>query len=450
MLHLKTFIQTVQKRLSLRESSFLETFNLDVTRIKDRNYSRAAMAADLVENMESMGYFFAGPSLPTYCSYGTCNGSKRSSTIDLVYAHGLAPSVDVLDYAATDHRPVLATFTTETNRSTPNKNYVRNLRRVSADALCRSIDSHIPNNFYLMTDLDAAHMSLVTAITAGLDELAPLRMAKPKRVKGFNLSLAGDTLEAIRQRDTTSPNHPLFRSLRNRAKKLVRRDAAIGAMRAVESSSNNPKKLLDFARQHMGYVRQSLPTSLSAGGINSYFVEKIEKIRQGIPAATTSSTLASGASGAKFNFKFPSAGKAREIIRSLHNTGALGIDGIGVAALKLGADAIAGPLAHIARLSFNQGMFPTGFKTAILSPIYKGHGKPVKDPSSYRPVSILPAMSKVLEKLVMEQLASHLSTILPNSQFGFRANRSTVAAIAAAHGAWSKAKALHKTVAVAA
>ncbi len=449
---LENFYSNCAAALKSSKILILGDFNLDVMRLNDCSYSRATMAADFIETMESMGYFLCGPSSPTYYSYGTYNGDKRTSTIDLVFAHGLAPSVSVLDFASTDHRPVLATVTTMRTAPTDSANvkYTRNLRRVSAAAFCHAIDENLPNDFYQETNLDVAHLSLVSAITSALDKLAPLRLAKPKQVNGFNLSLASDTLEAIKQRDSTSPAHPLFRTLRNRATKLVRRDAVSGAVRAIDAASDNPKKLWDFAKQHMGYVRPSLPDTLSAGKINSYFIDKIEKIRREIPAAATLDMPTPFASVAKFNFRFPSASKTREVIRSLRNTGALGADGISVASLKLGADAIASPLAHIARLSFQQGTFPSSFKMAIVTPVHKGRGKPAKEESSYRPVSILPAMSKVLEKLVLEPLSSHLSQLLPNSQFGFRPKRITVAAIAAAHGAWSKAKALKKAVVVAA
>ncbi len=449
-LALENFYSNCSDALKFSRILVLGDFNLDVARITDTRYSRAAMAAELAERMESLGYFFAGPNSPTYFSYGSYNGNKRTSTIDLVYAHGLAPSVAVLDYAATDHRPVLATVAATKTTLTTHCDHVRNLQRVSAVAFCQAIDSYLPGDFYQIVDVDAAQASLVAAITAALDELAPLKLARPKQVNGFNLSLAADTLEAIRQRDATSPSHPLFRPLRNRAKKLVRRDSLMGAMKAVDANADNPKKLWDFAKQQMGYIRPSLPISLGASDINNHFIEKIKKIRQVIPVATTTTELPEGNLRHKFQFKYPSASKSREVIRSLRNTGALGVDGIGVAALKLGADSISAPLAHIARLSFNQGMYPTGYKTAIVSPVYKGRGKPALDVSSYRPISILPAMSKVLELLVMEPLATHLSELLPNSQFGFRAKRGTVAAIATAHGAWSKARALGKKVVVAA
>ncbi len=448
---LDNFYKNCSAALKSSRILILGDFNLDVTRMGDRDYSRAAMASNFSESMESMGYFLAGPNAPTYYSHGTYNGSKRTSTIDLVYARGIAPFVSVLDFAATDHRPVLASIQTGKNSpSTSNVPYVRNLRKLSSAAFCKAIETYLPGDFYQVTDVDAAHMSLVNAITRALDELAPLRMAKPKQNNGFRLSLAPDTLKTMKKRDSISPTHPLFRELRNKARKLVRRDAVHGAMRAIDAASDNPKKLWNFAREHMGYVRPSPPTSLLASDINLHFIDKVKKIRQGIPDANPIDGQPTVTSRAKFQFVFPSASKAREVIRSLRNTGAIGIDGIGVAALKLGADAIAAPLAHIIRLSLAEGKFPTGFKTAIVTPVFKGGGKPQKAASSYRPISILPAMSKVIECLVMEPLASHLSQLLPNSQFGFRPKRSTVAAIAAAHGAWSREKALGKTVAVAA
>ncbi len=448
---LERFYKNCETALKYSRVLILGDFNLDVTRTNDCTYSRAAMAGSLSESMESMGYHFAGPNTPTYTSFGTYNGSKRNSTIDLVYTRGLTSTVTVLDCAATDHRPVLATVTyTKAAISSSNSAYVRNLKKVSTTAFCNAIEAHLPDDLYQITDLDLVHKTLVCAVTAALDRLAPLKMARTKEANGFRLSLAPDTLETMRQRDSVSTTHPLFRALRNKAKKLVHRDAINGAMRAVDAAGGNPKKLWNFARQHMGNSRPSIPASLLADDVNNYFVDKIQKIRQRIPDAVSTTRLTTRASHPKFVFRFPSAGKVREVIYSLGNTGALGVDNIGVAALKLGADAIAAPLAHIARLSFSQGVVPTGFKMAIVTPVFKGHGKDINDKSSYRPISILPAMSKVLEILVMEPLTAHLSQLLPNSQFGFRKRRSTVAAIATAHGAWSKAKALGKTIVVAA
>ena len=83
------------------------------------------------------------------------------------------------------------------------------------------------------------------------------------------------------------------------------------------------------------------------------------------------------------------------------------------------------PITHIVNISFSQGIFPKHWKPAVVVPIFKS-----ADPhsvSNYRPISILPVMSKVIEKLVAEQLISHLnsSQLLHPMQHGFRAHHST-------------------------
>ena len=60
--------------------------------------------------------------------------------------------------------------------------------------------------------------------------------------------------------------------------------------------------------------------------------------------------------------------------------------------------------------------------------------------SNYRPVSCLPAASKLLEKIVCEQLSEYFEKngLLPKSQHGFRANRSTMTAWSEMQEEWSK------------
>jgi hypothetical protein len=74
----------------------------------------------------------------------------------------------------------------------------------------------------------------------------------------------------------------------------------------------------------------------------------------------------------------------------------------------------------------------------LVHPIHKGKGKPREDPGSYRPVSILPAMSKVLETVVKGDLEEHLKRVngLPGSQYGFRPKRSCTSALAHAQAGW--------------
>ncbi|QQP56350.1 Uncharacterized protein FKW44_000970 [Caligus rogercresseyi] len=83
-------------------------------------------------------------------------------------------------------------------------------------------------------------------------------------------------------------------------------------------------------------------------------------------------------------------------------------------------------------------------------PVFKGKGKSAADPTSYRPVCILPALSKVLETIVKSDLEDHLAKTeaLPNTQFGFRKGHSTTAALATAHTKWPEAEQRGKVVGV--
>jgi hypothetical protein len=79
-------------------------------------------------------------------------------------------------------------------------------------------------------------------------------------------------------------------------------------------------------------------------------------------------------------------------------------------------------VAHLINRSLAEGKVPAQFKIGRVHPIHKGKGKPREDPASYRPVSILPALSKVMETHVKENLEDHLRKVngLPGSQYDFR------------------------------
>ncbi|QQP55221.1 Putative RNA-directed DNA polymerase from transposon BS [Caligus rogercresseyi] len=101
-------------------------------------------------------------------------------------------------------------------------------------------------------------------------------------------------------------------------------------------------------------------------------------------------------------------------------TEALGVDGIPVSVLKKGIEVLAGPISHLVNRSLASGTVPAALKLSNVLPIYKG--KSAADPASYRPVCILPALSKILETVVKTDFEIHLAKTeaLPNTQFGFR------------------------------
>ena len=84
---------------------------------------------------------------------------------------------------------------------------------------------------------------------------------------------------------------------------------------------------------------------------------------------------------------------------------------------------------HICNLSFNKGVFPNELKLAKVVPILKQGNRELFQ--NYRPVSILPCISKVFERLMYDRLISFLDKhrLICEWQFGFRKGRSAIMAL---------------------
>ncbi len=425
-------------------------FNLAFDRQDDPAYSRYCMLKDHLAAMSAAGLEYVGPFSPTFFSHGMYNGARRVSILDHGYAAGLTPTcVSVLDLATSDHRPVLFELPIMGSKTTKSFRLARSLRKVDKAVYCNIIEANLPPDLYSCEDVNAVHTALTTAITAALNQLAPLQ---PIIVRdGLNLNLAPDTLAAMKARDTAAKKgSSLYRSLRNKAARLVRRDKLNSTLKQIEEAGNDTKKMWRLARDATGSGASAIPATLTADVLNDFYIQKINKIRKSIPSIPINDPVQVSTMQPKFTFKYPSAGKVAKVMQGLKNTGAVGEDGISVAALKKGIPALAGPISHLVRLSLTSGKVPDGFKAATITPVFKGKGKSPVAAASYRPVAILPAMSKILESLVAECLSSHLQQLLPNSQFGFRPKRNAAAAIAYAHGEWSAARRAGNIVAIAA
>ena len=75
--------------------------------------------------------------------------------------------------------------------------------------------------------------------------------------------------------------------------------------------------------------------------------------------------------------------------------------------LKDDADILARPISHLCNLSIKLNSFPRSCKIAKVEPLFKKGSK--TDPQNYRPISLLPILSKIIERVIQDQTQELLS-----------------------------------------
>ena len=178
-----------------------------------------------------------------------------------------------------------------------------------------------------------------------------------------------------------------------------------------------------------------------ANAFNGFFISKIDKLKENIDPNQVRDPLEKikekmKNKNLKLKLKLVSAKTVKKLMNSMAAKKSKGNDGVPQDCLLLGQEVIVNPLTNIINTSIEAGVFPELWKEAIVVPILKKGD--AKELSNYRPVSCLPAASKVLEKVVCEQLTrfAEINQILPNNQHGFRAQRSTMTALSSMQKEW--------------
>ena len=116
-------------------------------------------------------------------------------------------------------------------------------------------------------------------------------------------------------------------------------------------------------------------------------------------------------------------------IRNMSTSKATGLDNVSCKILKLGRPAIVSSLTYLINFSLSNGVFPSAWKEAKVFPLHKGGD--VDSTNNYRPISILPVVSKIIERAVHNHVYSYVTQncILNVHQSGFRPKYSTETAL---------------------
>ena len=116
-----------------------------------------------------------------------------------------------------------------------------------------------------------------------------------------------------------------------------------------------------------------------------------------------------------------------KIIDKLKNKKSSGIDGTCISnrLIKLSKYVLVKPLAIMVNQMLNTGIFPSQQKITKVIPLYKANDETLL--SNYRPIALLPPVSKIFENVMLDQILKYFinNNLLSMQQYGFRAKHST-------------------------
>ena len=312
---------------------------------------------------------------------------------------------------------------------------------------------------YSTTDVNEAVQLMTAKLTSVLDRYAPVQtiQVRTKYAPWISLEVKAKMAERDRAQQVAAATQNQddwrrYKNLRNNVTSLVKGAKKAWETQQLDSLSNNATDLWRNVKGWMGWKKTGPPTQLFSGGkvvnspielateMNNFFTSKVKKLIQKLPAPTADPTenLARIMESRSCNFSFQPVhpDEVLNIVKKLKNSKSTGLDYIDTASIKLIIKDILPALTHIINLSLGSLVYPSTWKRAKVIPLLK-KGDPL-DPSNYRPVALLPILSKIMERVVFRQVVEYMESngLLHPSHHGSRARHSTCTAVIEMYDSW--------------
>jgi len=167
----------------------------------------------------------------------------------------------------------------------------------------------------------------------------------------------------------------------------------------------------------------------------SFFINKVRNIKTNIAASLNGRLITPLSSDVACDnelseFSLVTETEVLRILSSMPSKSSP-LDTVPTSLLKACSGAFSRIIASLANITFQCGSFPTKFKLAQITPLLKQQGLDATSPSSYRPISNLNTISKILERLVLTRITSHAnsSAVIDSFQSAYRQGHSTETAL---------------------
>jgi len=331
---------------------------------------------------------------------------------------------------------------------------IRSMKNYTKELFIQKLNEIQFPDYSIFENVNEAYSDFVTKFMSVIDSICPLRQVRIKtNTKPW---FDGNILEAIRVRDKLRKKHKksglqvdfeMFKDAQKYAKKLTKLKKCTYIKDQLRENIAKPSKLWKVLKS-IGLPSKANNTAkvclknkdnallFEPKETSNVFKEFYENLSQSLvdklPSAPNKFNLNTTKTfyerlnlSNTFNLREVDQAFVLKMLESTNANKAPGIDKLPGIFIKDGASLLAAPLTQLINLSISFSIFPDPFKIAKLVALYKKGCK--TDPKNYRPVSLLPLLSKIFEKVVHLQTEKFLSDnhILYKNQSGFRPLHST-------------------------
>ena len=390
---------------------------------------------------------------------------KTSTTIDLIFTNEPDKIVcsGVSHVGISDHSLIYAFRKLSAGKHTKGHTTIsyRNFKHFDADSFRNDIS--LQDWDYIKTFGDPNQMwhAWKTIFYNVVDRHAPLRT---KRVRGSKAPwITTELKQLMHQRDVLKikaiqsknpQDWSAFKKARNTVNNDIRRAKENHYKTALCENEKNLKRTwsiineITSRKQTLSLVKEvkcNDKTFTDPNQIcevfNEHFASIGPKLAEEIPANVTGHShldyLTIQNHEHSFQFQETNTSAVFSLLSKLCKSKATGLDRISAKLLRVCPDLIAESLCAIFNRSINTGIFPTDWKCSKVIPLFKKGER--RDLNNYRPISIIPVVAKVFERIIYNQVYAFLvdKNLLTSSQSGFRSLHSTVTALLEATNCWA-------------
>ena len=451
-----------------KQSKFLDKLSTAISETDNFDAQEVYILGDLNINLVN-NQKHTPNGIKRYKEFCSLNGLKQLLTLPThitktstsLLDHVLTNSADrvsqfgVVDTGLSDHQLIYCTRKITHTKTNVHK-YIktRSLKNYSQTLFLDKLRKINFPNYSNFKDINNAYSDFTGKVTSVIDEIAPI---KEIRVKNNSQDwFDAEINEEIERRDKSlakfkksrlHSDNESYKKARNKVQRMIKNKKKIFFTGKLNENIGKPKELWKSLKSLGLPSKKSSCSTICLEKTESYhLILKLMLKSLRIFIQILSNALVKklpnppnkygkdavkkyyenlNLVGKSFSFEPVAYTSVLKLLQQLNPHKSAGIDNLTGKFLKEGAPVLASPITNLINLSISLSSFPDDFKIAKLKPLYKKEAK--TKPKNYRPISLLPLISKIIERIIHDQTQVFFdeNKILYTYQSGFQKHYST-------------------------